>query len=129
MPAPNAPENIDEYISTFSPEIREILQKIRAIIRDEAPVAEERMSYRMPAFKLHGGMLIYFAAFQQHMGIFPPLQGDASLRKKLAPYLGEKGNLKFPYTRPMPYALIKQVVKCRLREHLEYRAKVQAKKR
>jgi uncharacterized protein YdhG (YjbR/CyaY superfamily) len=111
-----APRTIDEYIAGFSPQIRAILQKIRATVHKAAPAAEETISYRIPAFKLHGA-LVYFAAFQKHIGFFPPVRGDASLKKALAPYAGPKGNLRFPYDRPIPYGIIRRIVKLRAKQN------------
>ncbi len=72
------------------------------------------MSYRMPAF-FDGGAIIYFAPFRHHVGMFPPVKGDAALEKALAKYRGEKGNLRFPLDEPMPYPLIRRVVRARLK--------------
>jgi uncharacterized protein YdhG (YjbR/CyaY superfamily) len=83
------------------------------------------ISYRMPALKLNG-ILVYFAAFKNHIGLFPPVRGDAQLVKAAAPYAGEKGNLRFPLDEPIPYDLIKQIVSYRRKEHL---AKAAAKRR
>jgi uncharacterized protein YdhG (YjbR/CyaY superfamily) len=88
----SASKDIDKYIAAFPPEVQTILEKIRLTIRQVAPKAQEKLSYRMPAFTLDG-MLIYFAAFKKHIGIYPPVQGDENLRKQLAPYRGDKGNL------------------------------------
>lgn len=118
------PTSIDDYIAGFPPEVQAILQKIRAMIRAAVPEAEERISYRMPVFSLKGDLL-YFAAFKKHIGIYPPVQGDEKLRRDLAPYRGEKGNLKFPLAEPMPYSLIGRVIAARLAEH---RAKLAAKR-
>ena len=107
-------KNIDEYIASSPIDVQPILRKIRSTIRTAAPDAEEVISYRMPAFK-QGGILIYFAAFKNHIGVYPPLSGDASLKKALAPYAGPKGNLKFPLDKPIPYDLIKRIVVLRLR--------------
>jgi uncharacterized protein YdhG (YjbR/CyaY superfamily) len=112
---------IDDYISKCSPEVQRILQKIRSIVRKAAPEAEERVSYQMPAFALNG-MLIYFAAFKNHIGIFPPVTGDAKFQRDAAPYRGPKGNFKFPLDSPLPYALIEKLVGFRLKEHLGKRA-------
>jgi uncharacterized protein YdhG (YjbR/CyaY superfamily) len=109
---------IDEYIAAFPPDVQSILKKIRLMIRKAAPKAEEKISYKMPAFAMDGD-LIYFAAFKKHIGIFPPVRGDEKLGKELARYKGEKGNLKFPLDEPIPYDLIRRVVKFRLKEHLE----------
>ena len=114
----SAPKNIDEYIAAFSPEVQAILEKIRLTIQKAAPQAEEKISYKMPAFTLDGD-LIYFAAFKQHIGIYPPVQGDENLGKELARYRGEKGNLKFPLDEPIPYGLISRLVKFRVKEHLK----------
>jgi uncharacterized protein YdhG (YjbR/CyaY superfamily) len=105
---------IDDYVAQAPPATRPILQKIRAIVREEAPGAEERISYRMPAF-FDGGAIIYFAPFRHHVGMFPPVEGDAALEKALAKYRGEKGNLRFPLDEPMPYPLIRRVVRARLK--------------
>jgi uncharacterized protein YdhG (YjbR/CyaY superfamily) len=115
---PAAPESIDNYIAAFPNDVQAILQKIRSIIKTVLPEAAEQISYKIPSFALSGNV-IYFAAFKKHIGMFPPVKGDAKLRKELTPYRGEKGNLKFPLDRPMPYTLIKRVVRARAREHLE----------
>jgi uncharacterized protein YdhG (YjbR/CyaY superfamily) len=117
MPNQPAPGSIDEYIAAFPPEVRSILRKIHATIRKAAPGAEERISYKMPAFAQDGD-LIYYAAFKKHIGLFPPVRGDEKLQKELARYRGEKGNLKFPLDEAIPYGLITRVVKSRVKEHL-----------
>ena len=106
---------IDDYIAGCPRTVQPILRKIRAIVREEAPEASEKISYRMPAFFLDGA-LIYYAPFTHHVGIYPPVKGDEKLNKMLARHRGEKGNLKFALDEPMPYELIRQVVQCRLRE-------------
>ena len=112
---------IDEYVAQAPPATRPILRKIRAIVREEAPGAEERISYRMPAF-FQGGAIIYFAPFTHHVGVFPPVKGDAALEKALAKYRGEKGNLRFPLEAPLPYPLIRRVVRARLKALREKQA-------
>ena len=87
------PDTIDAYLATFPPKIRAILKKIRATVKKAAPQATEKISYRMPAF-FQDGILIYFAAFKNHIGIFPPVREDAALLKQIAPYSGPKGNLQ-----------------------------------
>jgi uncharacterized protein YdhG (YjbR/CyaY superfamily) len=122
-----APKSIDEYIASSPPDVQPVLQKIRATISAAAPEAQEVISYRMPAFRMHG-ILVYFAAFKAHIGLYPPVSGDARLKKALAPYEGPKGNLKFPLDQPIPYALIKRVVLLRVRQDLS-RAAAGRKKR
>ena len=114
------PGNIDEYIASSPPEVRAILEKIRSTIRAAAPEAEEKISYRMPTFALTG-ILIHFAAFKNHIGLYPPVRGDEQLLADVAPYRGEKGNLKFPLDEPIPYALIGRIVKFRVKEQLATR--------
>ena len=86
-------------------------------MREAAPEAEEVISYRMPALK-QGRILVYFAAFTNHLGVYPPVRGNAALEKALAPYRGEKGNLRFRYDEPIPYDLIARVTKLRLKQNL-----------
>ncbi len=92
-----------------------MLETLRSTVREAAPGAEERISYRMPAF-FQDGVLVYFAVFRKHIGLYPPVR-DAKLRKALEPYAGPKGNLQFPLDRAMPYALVRRIVKSRLREN------------
>jgi uncharacterized protein YdhG (YjbR/CyaY superfamily) len=109
------PKNIDEYIASFSPEVQSILKKVRSTIRKAAPEALEKISYQIPTFALNGN-LIHFAAFKNHIGLYPPVKGDEKLKADVAPYAGEKGNLKFPLDEPIPYGLISRVVKFRVKE-------------
>jgi uncharacterized protein YdhG (YjbR/CyaY superfamily) len=95
--------------------VQPILTRIRTSIAAAAPDAEELISYRMPAFRLQG-ILVYFAAFKTHIGLYPPVSGDASLKKALSPYAGPKGNLKFPLDQPIPYDLIKRIVRLRVKQ-------------
>jgi uncharacterized protein YdhG (YjbR/CyaY superfamily) len=112
-----APRSIDEYIASFSPEVQAILERIRVTIRQAAPDAQETISYKMPAFTLDG-ILVYFAAFKKHIGFYPPVRGDAELRKVVSVGAGEKGNLRFPLDEPIPYGLIKRIVKLRMKQNL-----------
>ena len=108
--------SIDDYIAMQPGSVQPILQRVREIVREEAPDAQELISYRMPAFR-QGGVLIYFAVFKRHVGIYPPVQGNAALREALAPYRGPKGNLAFPLAEPMPWALIRRVARQLVLEH------------
>ena len=120
-----APQSIDEYIAAFPREVQATLERIRLTISKAAPGARETISYRMPAFFLDG-VLVYFAAFKKHIGLFPPVKGDARLEKEIAPYAGEKGNLRFPLDQPIPYDLIERIVKLRVKQNL---AKAAAKRK
>lgn len=112
------PTTIDEYIAAASPEVQVILQKIRATIQKAAPAATEKISYRMPSFVLNGS-LVYFAAFKNHIGFYPPVRSDPKLVQDASSYAGEKGNLRFPLDQPIPYALITRLVKTRVKENQE----------
>src|SRR5262252_7874577 len=111
------PGNIDEYIADFPPEKRAVLEQIRRTIHAAAPDAEEVISYRMPTFK-QNGVLVHFAAFTNHIGLYPPIHGDAGLERAIAPYAGEKGNLRFPLDQPIPYELIERIVKHQVKKNL-----------
>lgn len=107
--------SIDDYIAAAAPKARPILKKIRRIFRNAAPDAEEIISYNMPAFRGRR-VLIYFAAFGGHIGMYPPISGDRPLEKALAPYRGPKGNLQFPLDQPIPYDLIQRIAALRARQ-------------
>lgn len=100
--------SIDEYIAAAAPEVREPLQEIRGIVRRLVPSAQETISYQLPSFKL-GRVFFYFAAFKRHIGVYPPVRGDSRLQRDLERYRGERGNLKFPLSEPIPYELIGRV--------------------
>jgi uncharacterized protein YdhG (YjbR/CyaY superfamily) len=119
------PKNIDEYISGFPADVRVILQKIRATVRSAAPHAVETIKYKMPTFMLNGN-LVYFAAFKNHIGFFPPVTGAKELGNQLSVYEGPKGSLRFPLDEPIPYDLIRKIVEVRVRENLE---RMQAKQK
>lgn len=122
-----APTTIDEYIVGCPPNVRPILQQIRQTIREAAPDAEEAISYQMPTFKLHGN-LVHFGAFKSHIGFYPAPTGIEQFQKELSVYQSAKGSVQFPLDRPMPYALIKRIVKFRVKENLA-RAAARSKKR
>jgi uncharacterized protein YdhG (YjbR/CyaY superfamily) len=126
MNASTTATSIDEYIATFPPDVQAILQKIRTTVAKAIPKAQEKISYRIPAFALDGDV-IYFAAFKKHIGVFPPAR-DAKLRKEVARYAGPKGNLQFPLTERIPYALIGRIAKARAKENAA-RAAVRRKKK
>lgn len=127
-PSRSIPKSVDEYIEGFRPEVQAILQRVRQVARDVAPQAQEIISYRMPALKQHG-ILIYFAAFKGHIGLYPPIAGDARLQKAIAPYVGEKGNLRFSYDKPIPYELIGRITKLRVKQDSAKAATKRAKAR
>jgi uncharacterized protein YdhG (YjbR/CyaY superfamily) len=106
---------VDEYIASFPEEIRVILERIRGIVREAAPGAEERISYGMPGYKL-GRNLVYFAAHKSHIGLYPTPSATGAFAKELEPYESGKGSIKFPLDKPIPYDLIRRIVEFRVRE-------------
>lgn len=114
-PSRTAPKSVDEYIEGFEPEVRAILQRVRQVVGKAAPQAQEVISYRMPALK-QKGILVYFAAFKGHIGLYPPVAGDSRLQEAIAPYAGAKGNLRFPFDKPIPYALIARITVLRAKQ-------------
>src|SRR5262245_42262135 len=95
---------VDAYIAGFPRPIQARLKKVRSTIRTHAPKASEVISYRIPAYRQHG-MLVYFAGFKEHIGLFPPVRGDAALARALSRYAGPKGNLRFSHDEPLPLGL------------------------
>ena len=110
------PVSVDAYIAAFPPGVRRILREVRATVRAAAPDATETISYGIPTFKVHGPV-VYFAAFKHHVGLYPPVKGDAKLEKAVARYANDKGNLRFPLDEPMPLALIRRIVRHRLKHN------------
>lgn len=116
---------IDEYIAQFPAEVQRKLKQVRQAIRRAAPEAEEVISYRMPAFRQQG-IVVYFAGWKEHVGLYPPVQGDAELEAAVAEYAGPKGNLQFPLAAPMPLDLIERIVRHRVQQNLD---RAQSKKK
>lgn len=110
--------SIDEYISNFPPEVQEILKRLRKVIKESAPDAEEKISYQMPAFALHGN-LVYFAAYKNHIGFYPTSSGIDAFKHELSEYKGAKGSVQFPIKKPLPYELISKIVKFRVAENIK----------
>jgi len=113
---------IDEYIATFPESIQEILQNIRQAIKESAPQAQEAISYRIPTFKLNGN-LVHFAAFKDHIGFFPTSSGVDAFQKELSGYETSKGTIRFLLDKPIPFDLIRKIVKFRVKENLERKRK------
>jgi uncharacterized protein YdhG (YjbR/CyaY superfamily) len=109
---------VDEYISTFPQEIQEKLNKLRNVIKEAAPEAEEKISWQMPTFTLHGN-LIHFAAHKNHIGLYPAPSGTEKFKEELSEYKCSKGAIQFPYKKPIPYDLISEIVKFRVAENIK----------
>jgi uncharacterized protein YdhG (YjbR/CyaY superfamily) len=100
--------DIDSYIQACDAAVQPALNEIRRTVRAAIPDANEVLSYKMPALKKQR-VFFYYAAFKTHIGIYPPVTNDKELIKELAPYANEKGNLRFPLAKPIPYELIVRV--------------------
>lgn len=106
---------VDQYISQFKPEVQERLSKIRDLIKKAAPGAEETIAYQMPTYRLNGN-LVHFAAFKNHIGLYPTPSGIDAFKEALAEYKGAKGSVQFPHSKPLPYELIRKIVEYRVAE-------------
>ena len=120
-------KSIDEYIADFPKEVQEKLEKIRQTIITNAPDAFEVISYNMPAFKLNS-ILLYFAAFKNHIGFYPYSTAIKAFEKEVSVYKYAKGSIQFPLNQPIPYELITKIVKYRVKENLE-KAEMKKKKK
>lgn len=113
-----AAKNTDDYIRQFPEKQQAALEQIRKAIKAAAPVAEEVISYQMPAYK-QNGMLVYFAGYENHVGFYPTPSGIEAFKKELAVYKGAKGSVQFPIDKPLPLGLIKKIVQFRIKENAE----------
>ena len=116
-------ETIDEYIAAFPRDVQAILEELRRTIRDEAPDAEETISYGIPTFDLNGRHLVHFAAYKNHVGFYPTSSGINAFRKELSNYEVSKGTVRFPIGEPIPFDLVKKIVRYRVKEDLGKRKK------
>jgi uncharacterized protein YdhG (YjbR/CyaY superfamily) len=109
-PSRKTPASVDAYIAAFPPQVRAVLERLRATARKLLPDAQETISYGIPTYQRHGP-IVHFAAFKAHVGVYPPVRGDAALEKAVARYANDKGNLRFALDEPLPMALIARVVR------------------
>ncbi|MCW7491423.1 DUF1801 domain-containing protein [Leptospira sp. 2 VSF19] len=124
----NITKSIDEYIQNFPEEVQSVLQKIRKTIQKEAPEATETISYAIPTF-VQNGNLLHFAAFSKHIGFYALPSGNQAFQKEISRYKSGKGSIQFPLNEPIPYPLIKKIVKFRVAENLEKTKKKVSKKK
>ena len=111
-------ENVDQYIGQFSPEIRAVLQEIRDEILTVVPSAEEIIRYGIPTYVLNGNF-VHFGAFSKHISLYPAPKRDSTLVQKIAPFLSGQSTLKFPIGKPLPIALIRQIVQSLAKENMK----------
>jgi len=111
-------KNVNAYIAMYPRNVCIILQRLRQTIISAAPEDEEVISYQMPAYKYHG-VLVYFAAFKNHIGFYPTSSGIAKFKKELSLYKTSKGTVQFPIDKPLPISLIRKIVRYRVKENLD----------
>lgn len=109
---------VDEYISQFPSDVQVKLQSLRQIIRDSAPNAVEKISYKMPTYAEHGN-LVHFAAYSKHIGFYPGASGIEAFKEELSRYKGAKGSVQFPLDQPLPEELIRRIVEFRVQANVE----------
>jgi len=109
---------VDKYILSFPEEVQEILNRIRSLIKNATSEVTETMAYGMPGYKTNGKPLVYFAAFKSHIGFYATPSGHEQFSKELSKYKQGKGSVQFPIDKPIPYDLIEQIIKFRVRENL-----------
>lgn len=112
------PKHIDEYISRYPADVQQLLQKMRLTIHKAAPKATETISYGIPAFRFNG-MLVWFAAFKNHIGFYPGTGAIKTFKEELSPYKAAKGSVQFPLDRSLPLALVSRIVKFRGKQNRE----------
>ncbi len=105
---------MDEYIHDFPEDVQERLEKIRQTVHRVAPEANETISYQIPTFKLDGRFLVYFAAFTDHISMYPIPPGYPAFNKKISPYIRGKGTLQFPLNEPLPVELVEEITRFHL---------------
>jgi len=108
--------SVSDYLAALEPRQAKALKPVLALVRKTVPEGKPEISYGIPAFR-SGRVFIYCAAFKRHIGIFPPVRGDAKLTKALKPYANPKGNLSFPLDSPMPMTLIARVAKALAKQY------------
>lgn len=112
-------KNVDGYVQTFPKNVQVILKKIREIIRSGAPGAVESIGYGMPAYKLNGKPLVYFGAYEKHIGFYPTPSGTAKFKKELSRYKSGKGSAQFQLDEEIPFGLIQKIVEFRVKENIK----------
>ncbi len=109
-------KSVDEYIAIFPKEIIEILENLRKVIKETAPEAQEAISYNMPGYKLNG-MLLWFAAAKNHIGLYPTASPIIVFKEALKDYKTSKGAIQFPINKPIPLDLVREIIKFKVDEN------------
>ena len=110
-------KTIDEFIASYPKNVRDVLEELRRAIRESAPNAEETISYGIPTFDLNGRHLVHFSAYKNHVGFYPTSSGIKAFKKELSPFKTSKGTVQFPLDKPIPFDLVRKIVKFRVKEN------------
>lgn len=107
----SSPSDVGAYIARQPPAARVVLKKVRGIVRRALPAAEETIRYGMPAYRLKGRPVAYFAGWKAHWSLYPVSEAiRRELGAALAPYAFSRGTLRFPWAAPVPAELVKRIV-------------------
>jgi uncharacterized protein YdhG (YjbR/CyaY superfamily) len=120
-------KDVETYIAGFPPATQKLLRQLRTTIKKAAPLAEELISYQMPAYKYHG-VLVYFGGYEHHIGFYPTASGIENFKKEIAGFKSSKGAVQFPLDQPLPVSLITAMVKFRVQVNME-KASIPLKKK
>ena len=113
------PANVDAYIASLPENVQKILKRLRMAVIQAAPHAEETISYGMPAYRYKGRVIIYFAGYKNHIGVYATPIAHAAFQKELSGYKQGRGSVQFPLDKPMPFDLIKKMVQFRIKQQDE----------
>lgn len=109
---------VDDYIQTFPEDVQKILYHIRSIIKEEAPQAQEKMSYSMATYILNGLIVVHFAGFKYHVGFYPTPTTIVHFKDKIQGYKYSENTIQFSYEQPIPYDLIREIVRYRVQQNV-----------
>ena len=109
-------KDIDEFIANFPPDIQKILKEFRKVIHEEAPEAKEKIAYGIPTFTFHGN-LVHFSAYEKHIGLYPTSSPIRVFANELKKYETAKGTIRFPIDKPLPWHLIRKIIRFRVEEN------------
>jgi uncharacterized protein YdhG (YjbR/CyaY superfamily) len=110
-------KSVDEYIASQPDGVQSVLNRVRSAVRKALPGAEETISYKIPAYKLHGDRMLFFAGWKQHYSLYPATERVIeAFKADLALYEVSKGTIRFPLFEPVPVKLIERIAKFRAKE-------------
>jgi len=112
--------DVDNYIESFSNEVKEKLSEIRELVKELAPGSTERICMGIPTFELNGKWLVHYAGFKKHIGFYPQPEGIIAFKERLTDYKTTKGTIQFPLNRPLPIELIREIVEFRIAEQMKH---------